>query len=173
MKYFTRLLIILLLFAFVQACSDSSTGPDLSLVPPPFDTTQALDKTTFDNGLVIYTIEEGHGPFEVISRDQVEIFFTGRQIDGTVFDSSFRDGSTEPEVIQNLTPVDQGSNLRIIPNLIEGFRLGIIGMKEGEKRTVVVPPELGFGESMEGTNGFDLRNDTLIFDIELEEIISP
>jgi len=37
---------------------------------------------------------------------------------------------------------------------------------------VVIPPELGYGESQEGTNGFDLRNDTLIFDIELVEILS-
>ena len=44
-------------------------------------------------------------------------------------------------------------------------------MQEGEKRTVVIPPELGYGESQEGTNGFDLRNDTLVFDIELVEIV--
>jgi len=39
-------------------------------------------------------------------------------------------------------------------------------MKEGEKRVLVVPPELGYA----GTTN-SLREDTLVFDVELESII--
>lgn len=39
-------------------------------------------------------------------------------------------------------------------------------MHEGEKRTLVIPPELGYGDR----DGHNLQNETLVFDIELLEI---
>lgn len=156
----------------LQSCGKDPIGPDFSLAPPPFDTTNAISKTTSSDGLVIYKIQEGYGAFDVVSRDQVRIRFTGRTADGKIFDSSFSNGFTSPRTFQNLTPVPINGQFGQISPLIEGFRKGIIGMKEGEKRTVVIPPALGYGESRSGTNGFNLKDDTLIFDIELVSIIT-
>jgi FKBP-type peptidyl-prolyl cis-trans isomerase len=43
----------------------------------------------------------------------------------------------------------------------------MLGMKEDEKRVLVIPPSLGYG----GVEGHDLQNDTLFFDVELVSIL--
>ena len=153
----------------LQACGDNSTGvqppPDFSTVPAAYDTSEAVSKVTQDNGLIIYTISESDSPLAgVVARDAVRIYYTGRKTDGEIFASSYANGNTSPAQFSNLFP--QSSSL------IEGFREGLMGMREGEKRTIVIPPSLGYGESRPGTNGFDLRNDTLVYDVLLDEILN-
>ena len=171
MKHLKYPILIFLSLFFLQSCGEDPTGPDFSTVPAPFDTTSAISSTFTEDGLKVYQIQEGFGAFEVVSRDQIRVRFTGRTADGRIFDSSYSNGSTSPATFRNLTPIPISGTFSQISPLIDGFRRGILGMKEGEKRTVFIPPALGYGESQEGTNGFDLRNDTLIFDIELVEII--
>lgn len=171
MKHLKYPALILLSLFLLQSCGEDPTGPDFSTVPAPFDTTNAISSIFTEDGLKIYKVQEGFGEFEVVSRDQVRVRFTGRTAEGRIFDSSFSNGSTTPATFRNLTPVPIDGAFSQISPLIDGFRRGILGMVKGEKRTIVIPPELGYGESREGTNGFDLREDTLIFDIELVEII--
>jgi peptidylprolyl isomerase len=82
-----------------------------------------------------------------------QINYTGKFIDGTAFGSSEESGG--PVTI----PLDQ---------TIPGFSLGIAGMKEGEKRRLIVHPELGYG-----TNGHLPPNSLLIFEIEVIKADSP
>jgi peptidylprolyl isomerase len=63
--------------------------------------------------------------------DLVQVHFTGRLPDGTVFDTS--EGKEPLEF-------EAGSK-----KLIPGFSMAVIGMEEGEERTVTVAPEDGFG----------------------------
>lgn len=149
----------------LQACGgdDPITGPNFDTVPEPYDLTQADTTYTKDGGVEIYVIERGNGPFEVIARDQISVKYTGRTIDGEVFESSFANGNEFPAIITNLRPVST-ENQR--PQ-VEGFRRGLLGMVEGEKRTIIVPPSLGYDSSRVGVNGIDLRGDTLRYDVEL------
>src|SRR6056300_789193 len=64
----------------------------------------------------------------------VTVHYTGRFEDGTVFDTSLTEGR-EPL----RTVLGQGS-------LIKGFESGLIGMTEGEKKTIEILPEDGYGE---------------------------
>jgi peptidylprolyl isomerase len=91
-------------------------------------------------------IAEGGGD-EVFEHSAPLIHYTGTFIDGTVFGSSIESG--EPITL----PLTQ---------TIPGFNKGIVGMKEGEKRTLYVHPELGYG-----TTGHLPPNSLLIFEIEV------
>lgn len=155
----TTLLAILFISVFLfQACGNP-TGPNYDTVPPPFEYEQADSSYISEDGLQIYIVEEGDGPFELNARDQISLFYTGRKADGEIFESTYTNGVESPGIMEDLS------------SLIEGFRRGLMGMQEGEKRTIVIPPHLGYENAQRGDRGYELRNDTLIFDIELDEIL--
>jgi FKBP-type peptidyl-prolyl cis-trans isomerase 2 len=68
------------------------------------------------------------------SGDNVTVNYTGRLEDGTIFDSSLKEGRT-PLV----ATLGQGQ-------LIPGFEEGLIGLSSGEKRTVEIEPENAYGQ---------------------------
>ncbi len=141
----------------LAGCTDDRAGPtppDYSTVPDPYDTTEAMEKKEFDNGLEYYIFEEGSGPFEVVARDQIEIYYTARvQSTNEVFDSSYQNGSTEPSMFT-------------VSSAIKGFRQGVIGMKIGGKRKIIIPPELGYQ-----SEDHQLHGETLVYDVTLTDIL--
>jgi FKBP-type peptidyl-prolyl cis-trans isomerase len=103
----------------------------------------------------------------VAEGDVVMIHYTGRLADGTVFDTSRQVrarsalGIPEPIVFR----VGDG-------RLIRGWELGVQGMKMHERRRLVIPPELGYGER--GTPGGPIPpNATLTFDVQVVGIAKP
>ncbi len=149
-------LTILIAISFLLLnCRDGSNPfeVDYSTVPDPFSV-EGITPDTSETGLITYRLQAGSGPFEVTIRDRVLMYYTGRKTNGEIFDSSYGNGSTTP------------SNLAV-DGVVEGFREGILGMKEGEKKVLIIPPSLAYGNN----EGHSLQNDTLIFDLELETIL--
>lgn len=103
--------------------------------------------------LKIEDTQEGTGQ-EVKTGDTVVIHYKGTLTDGTQFDSSYDRG--EPFETQ----IGVG-------RVIKGWDLGVVGMKVGGKRTLTIPPSLGYGE--QGTGSIP-PNSTLIFELELLEV---
>lgn len=87
--------------------------------------------------------------------DVVSVNYTGKLLDGTVFDSNIdpQFGHVEPFVF----PLGVG-------NVIAGWDEGIVGMKVGEKKTLTISPDKGYGENAVGPIP---ANSTLVFDIEV------
>ncbi|MHB1139088.1 MAG: FKBP-type peptidyl-prolyl cis-trans isomerase [Microthrixaceae bacterium] len=48
--------------------------------------------------------------------------------------------------------------------VIQGWSEGLVGMKEGGRRTLVIPPELGYG------NGGPAPGDSLVFTVDVESV---
>ena len=87
--------------------------------------------------------------------DVLSVHYEGKLQDGTIFDSSYKRGT--PFKFQ----LGAGK-------VIAGWDQGIAGMREGEKKELVIPPELAYGE--QGVPGVIPPNATLIFQVELLEI---
>jgi FKBP-type peptidyl-prolyl cis-trans isomerase len=111
---------------------------------------------TKPNGLKITYVATGEG---ARFGDNVSVLYTGKLQDGTEFDSSAKHGNEPIEFILGRGMV------------IKGWDEGIQGMQVGEKRTLVIPPSLGYGE--QGAGGVIPPNATLTFDVELVGLRRP
>ncbi len=108
-------------------------------------------QTANNNGLKIEIVKEGTGP-EAQKGQKVEVHYTGMLADGSVFDSSI------PRGMPFALTLGAG---QVIP----GWEEGLLGMKVGEKRRLIIPPEMAYGK--EGFPGAIPPNATLTFDVEL------
>ncbi len=108
------------------------------------DNAKKKDIKVLEDGKVQYkVVQKGKGT-EVTESFSPSIKYTGKFIDGTVFGAS-----KEEEVVH-------------LEETIPGFRKGIIGMKEGEKREIFIHPELAYG-----TFGNLPPNTLLMFEVEV------
>lgn len=103
-------------------------------------------------GMKVEILKEGNG---VVAKtgDTVSVNYVGTLLDGTKFDSSLNPGRTPFEFTL-------GQN-----RVIQGWELGVAGMKVGEKRKLTIPPELAYGS--QGSGGVIPPNATLNFEIDL------
>jgi peptidylprolyl isomerase len=86
--------------------------------------------------------------------DTVSVNYVGMFTDGREFDSSANAG--RPFQFQ------LGAQ-----QVIAGWDLGLVGMKVGSKRRLIIPPNLGYGSTGQGSIP---PNATLVFDVELVSI---
>lgn len=98
-------------------------------------------------------LQEGEGE-GAKNGDTVTVHYTGLLTDGTKFDSSLDRGEPFSFTL--------GAG-----RVIVGWDQGIVGMKIGEKRKLIIPPSFGYGETAVGSIP---ANSTLIFEVELLEI---
>jgi FKBP-type peptidyl-prolyl cis-trans isomerase FkpA len=94
---------------------------------------------------------------EVVLGSEITVHYVGQFENGEVFDASVPRGAPFVFTI-GVDPV------------IEGWKQGLIGMKVGGKRVLVIPPELGYGPNNYG----DIPGgSTLIFEVELLDVKAP
>ena len=101
------------------------------------------------SGLQYMVLQEGKGEHPTAT-SKVTVHYTGKLLDGTVFDSSVERGE----------PITFGLN-QVIPGWTEGLQL----MTPGSKYRLFIPYNLAYGEN--GAGGMIPGGATLIFDVEL------
>lgn len=109
---------------------------------------------TTESGLMYKVLKQGEGAVPT-KDDQVKVHYTGRLVDGTVFDSSVERGE----------PATFG-----VSNVIKGWTEALTMMPVGSKWEVYIPQELGYG--LNAPRGSQIKpGSALIFTVELLEIV--
>ncbi len=104
--------------------------------------------------LVIRDIVKGHGP-KAKPGDKLTMQYAGNSwSNGQQFDASWDRGQA--------FPFQLGAGM-----VIPGWDKGMVGMREGGRRLLIIPPDLGYGPSGSGPIG---PNETLIFAVDLEKL---
>jgi FKBP-type peptidyl-prolyl cis-trans isomerase/cyclophilin family peptidyl-prolyl cis-trans isomerase len=119
------------------------------------ETGKKVEKTA--SGLMYVILQEGQGETPKPT-DMVSVHYTGWTLDGKKFDSS----------------VDRGQPFRfsLRRGVIKGWLEGVALMKVGEKRKLIIPPDLAYGPNPPPASGI-APNAYLVFDIELLSIGAP
>ncbi|SFB21223.1 peptidylprolyl isomerase [Amycolatopsis marina] len=152
-----------------QASASASTSPSSSQAQGPACKAEDIE-VTGDFGqepeitipddcappqeLISEDLSEGDGP-EATEGSTVEVNYKLKTwSDGEVKDNSFERGETFP--LENLgqSPV------------IDGWNQGLIGITEGSRRLLVIPPDLAYGEGGQGI----AANETLVFVVDAVKV---
>ncbi len=113
------------------------------------------NEVTTASGLVYTITKPGSGAIAKAG-DKVQVHYTGTLADGTVFDSSVTRGAP--------FEFNLGAG-----QVIAGWDEGVAGMEIGEKRTLVIPANLAYGDN--GVPGAIPPGATLTFEVELLAIL--
>ena len=136
----------------VSETSDSTPTPT-----PKMENSTSQGWIKLPNGLQIQDTVVGYGK-EAHEGDIVAAHYLGTLDDGTKFDSSYDRGQPFAFAL--------GGGM-----VIKGWDIGIVGMKVGGKRKLIIPPDLGYGSR--GAGGVIGPDATLYFDVELVDAQTP
>ncbi|MFC1625031.1 FKBP-type peptidyl-prolyl cis-trans isomerase [Patescibacteria group bacterium] len=139
--------IVVLLILFVFKKNRNTTVPS----PSPNATITDTQKISNMEELKVEDLIVGEGD-EAVSDQRVTVNYLGTLEDGTKFDSSY--DRAEPFSFN----LGKGE-------VIKGWDLGVVGMKVGGKRKLIIPADLGYGSR--GAGNAIPPNATLIFEVEL------
>lgn len=134
----------------VLPAGDRSQGPGRPMSDGSDGGTEDLHLEHIGDGVRIRDLKIGEGK-AVEPGDTITVHYKGWLPDGTVFDDSRSRNRGQPMTVS-------------LDNMIAGWRKGIVGMKPGGIRKLVIPPEMGYGA--QGYNDIP-PNATLIFEVEL------
>ena len=151
-----------LVIVFVVACGSAQPVQETPAALPTFSATETPPppKTkkndgqlqTTASGLQYIDMKVGDGPSPASVSSTVTVHYTGLLPDGTKFDSSYDRSQPFKASLQHV---------------IKGWQEGVLTMRVGGKRRLIIPPELAYGDRAVGKIP---AGATLTFDVELLEV---
>lgn len=125
-----------------------------------------IKATPDEEGLYIIVNKKGNGQKVEIGR-QVAINYTGRLLNGKVFDTSIESVAKENNIYDDRRPYEPLSYRVGEQSLIRGWEKGVINQPAGSKLTLIIPSALGYGPQDLGAIP---ANSSLIFDLEIVSV---
>jgi peptidylprolyl isomerase len=170
------LTLVLLLAAGISACGgDDSSASESAATAAPTETPQAANVDAIAKGITKDTSKkpriitpEGDPPAELVTRDivkgkgpkakpgdQLTMHYVGVSwSNGQQFDASWDSGQA--------FPFQLGAQM-----VIPGWDKGMVGMRQGGRRLLIIPPDLSYGPQGNGPIG---PNETLVFAVDLKKL---
>jgi len=143
---------VVVVFLLASFSVSSARGAEESIPAPPDVAAAPADAETTASGLASRLLSAGSGEDHPEGDSWVRVHYTGWTTDGEMFDSS----------------VVRGKSLTLpLSRVIDGWTEGVQLMVEGEKRRFWIPEAMAYGGKEGQPQG------TLVFDIELVELIEP
>lgn len=159
--------VVIAVWAFVAINKDNKEGPaiaaDMSGNASGSNDNSGTSSQSFVphiDGVDITVLKEGTGS-SAQAGDTVSVNYTGRLSDGTVFDSN-----TDPK----FSHVEPFTFTLGDGQVIRGWDEGVVGMKVGEERKLVISPNYAYGSG--GIKGIIPPNSTLTFDVTMLSVNS-
>ncbi len=110
--------------------------------------------------LVVKTLIKGTGP-TVAEGDTVYVNYVGKIFKtGKVFDASWKDTPGKTFEVANVGPSAQ---------VIKGWQQGLVGLQEGGRYMLIIPPSLAYGPK--GSGSTIPGNATLVFVIDVDKVV--
>lgn len=119
------------------------------------------------DGLYVIINKRGNGP-KVASGKEVSINYTGRLLDGKIFDSNIESDAKEGGIYDAHRPYQPLTYVVDQMSLISGWNEGVKGLPQGSQVTLIMPSSLGYGAQGAGT--YILPYTPLRFDIEIVSV---
>ena len=150
------LVVVLPLALSCSRGQESAEEPTAKLTNADFSPDLGVDlgrMTTQERGLLVEDLLVGSGA-EAANGNGVTVHYTGWLPDGTKFDSSIDRG--QPYVLD------------LPGQVIDGWNIGLVGMREGGRRRLIIPSHLAYGS--QGSPPAIPPYATLVFEIELLDV---
>jgi FKBP-type peptidyl-prolyl cis-trans isomerase len=145
-------IILIIIIAAIYLFSQQNKMTEPTNLNPQVQGQNEPVSNSFDiQGMKVEVLKEGTGEVAKTG-DTVSVHYVGTLENGTKFDSS----------------VDRGEqfSFKLGENrVIQGWELGVLGMKVGEKRRLTIPADLAYGDRAVGS--VIPANATLVFEVEL------
>jgi FKBP-type peptidyl-prolyl cis-trans isomerase len=141
-----------------SATTSSSTSSSNVKLPTAFNTEPTIKAPggTPPKKLVVKNLIIGTGPKLTSPSQTITIAYVGAlYANGKVFDSSFKDVPSTHVITQAAS------------GFVPGFQQGLLGMRVGGRRELIIPPSLAYGNKKQGSIP---ANSTLIFIVDLHAI---
>lgn len=161
---------------FLSGCiSDTETAQtrferDLDRIKEYLRTNEILSVKEFvdsEAGIYMFWQEVSESAIAPEIGDTTLVNYTGRLLNNRVFDTSLEQVARDNNIFNPQRPYSP-LEVRIgASQVIVGFEVGIRQMEEGDKATIIFPSIFGYGDD---PRAGDLRNEPLIFEIELVEV---
>jgi len=144
-------LILIIIIAAIYLFSQKNKMTEPTNGNPQNEQTQSTSNSYDIQGMKVEVLTQGTGE-AAKTGDTVSVHYVGTLENGTKFDSSVDRGEPFSFTL--------GEN-----RVIQGWELGVLGMKVGEKRKLTIPSNLAYGNQAVG--GVIPANATLVFEVEL------